>query len=280
MLRHRQTTEDLVASLSRIEADWRDEHAEAVVHILTSIPDKSEYRHEDIEWVLDADFDAGMTVIRLLLDMPKDEFSLSLRATLGTRGAGITEYRRDRDSFVRALADLKVLEALQSISETPVSWREVLVERLKAGRGSAIKGQVRGRHLEDSTEEIVKRVFGEARYDARCRFVGASGTSTEKADFAIPSRDDPSVLIEVKAYGATGSKQTDVLGDLKRIVEEKRHDTHLLLVTDGITWQLRLKDLSRLVTMQNSGQIARIYTKSMAEELESDLRQLRQDHSL
>jgi len=122
-------------------------------------------------------------------------------------------------------------------------------------------------------------VFGEA-YDARCRFVGASGTRTEKPDFAIPSKGDARILIEVKAYGATGSKQTDILGDIRRIVDEKRNDTHLLLVTDGTTWKARVNDLRKLVEMQNTGRITRIYTQSMAEELRHDLRQFRRDHGL
>ncbi|HXQ22826.1 MAG TPA: DpnII family type II restriction endonuclease, partial [Candidatus Acidoferrales bacterium] len=137
----------------------------------------------------------------------------------------------------------------------------------------------RGRFLEDFTEKIVRAVFGDA-YDTRCRFVGASGTSTEKTDFAIPSKRDACILIEVKAYGATGSKQTDILGDIRRIVEEKRHDTHLLLVTDGTTWKARVNDLRKLVEMQNKGLIARIYTHSMEEALQHDLRQLRRDHGL
>ena len=126
---------------------------------------------------------------------------------------------------------------------------------------------------------IVRRVFADG-FDARCRFVGAKGTSTEKADFAIPSRDDPGILIEVKAYGATGSKQTVVLGDIARIVEQKRHDTDLLLITDGTTWRARQNDLRKLVAMQNEGLIARIYTRSMGEELERDLEDLKSEHAL
>ncbi|MBL7038870.1 MAG: hypothetical protein ISR77_09590 [Pirellulaceae bacterium] len=96
----------------------------------------------------------------------------------------------------------------------------------------------------------------------------------------MPSKGDPRILIEVKAYGATGSKQTDIIGDVNRIVEEKRNDTDFLLVTDGITWKARLNDLRKLVEMQNLGRIMRIYTKQMAEKLEGDLRQLKNDHSL
>jgi hypothetical protein len=163
---------------------------------------------------------------------------------------------------------------LNRLRSTPVTWRDLLIERLKGGRGSAIKGQARGRALEDFAETIVRRVFLE-QFDPRCRFVGSKGTSTEKADFAIPSRRDAQILIEVKAYGATGSKQTDVLGDIARIVDQKRHDTELLLVTDGTTWRARESDLRKLVAMQNEGRITRIYTRQMAGQLEADLRDLK-----
>ena len=173
-----------------------------------------------------------------------------------------------------------ILNCMAVTINTPISWSDLLTERLKGGRGSAIKGQRRGRYLEDFVEQLLILIFGENAYDARCQFTGATGTSTEKTDFAIPSKDDPGVLIEAKAYGATGSKQTDVLGDITRIVNEKRNDTQFLLVTDGITWRDRTSDLNKLVTLQNQGKIARIYTQSMADQLEADLKQLKDEHGL
>jgi hypothetical protein len=173
-----------------------------------------------------------------------------------------------------------LLERMAEAVNRPLVWHDILVERLKGGRGSAIKGQSRGRSLEDFVEQLVVQVFGENSYDARCQFRGATGTSSEKADFAIPAKSDPGILIEVKAYGATGSKQTDVLGDISRIVKQKRHDTHFLLVTDGITWRERTSDLGKLVELQNVGKITRIYTQSMAEQLEGDLWQLKREHGL
>ena len=104
--------------------------------------------------------------------------------------------------------------------------------------------------------------------------------STGKTDFAIPSATDPAILIEVKAYGATGSKQTDVLGDIARIVEQKRHDTHFILVTDGVTWKQRSNDLKKLIALQNEGRILKIYTKSMALDLKEDLETLRSEQGL
>ena len=128
----------------------------------------------------------------------------------------------------------------------------------------------------------MKSVFGPEGYHVRCRFVGKNGdeTETEKADFAIPSRQEPRILIEAKAYGATGSKQTDVIGDIGRIAAQKRPDTALLVVTDGITWNDRVNDLRKLVQMQNRGIIARIYTTLMFDELRKDLEDLRADHHL
>lgn len=54
-------------------------------------------------------------------------------------------------------------------------------------------------------------------------------------------------MIEAKSCGATGSKQTDVIGDIQRIASQKRDDTALLVVTDGITWNDRGIDLRKKI---------------------------------
>lgn len=280
MKRYRQTVEDILARVSDIETSWKDDHSEAVVRLIARLPQKDEYCTEDVERLLENDFHAGVTVVRLVLGLSKDEFTVAMRAALGPGGAGVTRFRKDRQAFLRAIDSLQVAPALSDLVNTPISWRTILIERLRFGRGSAIKGQRRGRSLEDFTERVVRRVFSDVGYDTRCRFLGSTGTSTEKADFAIPNKDDARILIESKGYGATGSKQSDILGDIEKIDAQKRHDTHLLLVTDGVTWQRRVNDLRKLVEMQNQGRIARIYTQSMVDELEEDLRDLRRDHSL
>ena len=175
MKRYRQTVDELLNALSAIQASWRDAHSEAVIRLIESIPDRRTYSPGDIGAILDRDFAAGLTAIRLILDRSKDEFAAELQARLGPGGAGVTRYRQDVVRFVSELVALGTLDSLGQVASAPVTWRSVLVERLKAGRGSAIKGQARGRFLEDFTEEIVRDVFGEA-YVARCRFVGAGGT--------------------------------------------------------------------------------------------------------
>ena len=280
MKRYRQTLEEVLSVLSAVDTTWMDEHSTAVVSAVAEMPVKDTYCNNDVAALMEPDFDVGMTTVRLVLGMSKDEFTLQMRQRLGRGGVGVTRFNRDREAYLEALDDLGLCETLSGLVNRPVDWRDILTERLCYGRGSAIKGQKRGRGLEDTTEDIVTAVFGEDGYDTRCRFVGADGSSTEKADFAIPNRTDPRILIECKAYGATGSKQTDVLGDIERMVMQKRSDTHLLLVTDGISWRLRQNDLRKLIEWQNTGKIARIYTQQMATDLEEDLSQLKAEHSL
>jgi hypothetical protein len=290
MRRHRQTVEEVLGSLSPVATSWRDDHADSVIYRLKGLPAKPHYTRDDLERLLATEslpsgmtpkqfFETGLTAIQLFLDLSKDELTAALRNRLG-RGIGVQRLQKDPEGFLSALVEMGALTCMTVAVNTPVSWHDLLTERLKGGRGSAIKGQRRGRSLEDFVERLVEDVFGKGNYDARCQFWGATGASKEKADFAIPSKGDPSVLIEAKAYGATGSKQTDVLGDVERIVKEKRDDTQFLLVTDGITWRERTSDLGKLVAFQNLGKIARIYTQSMAEQLEADLRQLKKEHGL
>jgi hypothetical protein len=280
MRRVRQSLDVILASISEIQTSWQDSHSAAVVNAINSVPIKPEYDLPDLRILLEGDFEAAKTMLRLFLGLSGDEFEIALREALGGSGTGVKRFRSDPQGYLEALGSLGILETIAGAIHRPTDWRDLLIERLKSGRGSAIKGQQRGRALEDFVEAIIRVVFGEGNYDTRCRFFGATGESTEKTDFAIPNRRDPSILIEAKGYGATGSKQTDVLGDVERICREKRPDTDFLLVTDGQTWRSRQSDLAKLVIWQNQGRITRIYTQSMAVEFEADLVQLKSDHSL
>jgi hypothetical protein len=96
--------------------------------------------------------------------------------------------------------------------------------------------------LEDFAEELVKEVFGDGNYEPRCSFRGPTG-KLAKCDIAIPNKAAPRIVIESKAYGAIGSKMTDIVGDVDAIIENKRHDTAFLFLTDGLSWTARLSDL-------------------------------------
>lgn len=275
---------DILDGLRALTVDWQDEVALRVIDRVRGMPVKSVYTEDDVRALLDeGTFDDGLLIARLFLGLSKDNFTSALMGALGApaagqQGYGVLRYRADPAAFFSALSNLGLLEAMASETSRPLHWTDTLVERLRSGRGSAITGQVRGRGVENFAEEKIRAVFGDA-YEPRVTFTGRQG-KTAKCDFAIPSRDTPRIVIEAKGYGATGSKMTDIIGDIRAIIDAKRSDTAFLFVTDGVTWRQRASDLKKILEHQNQGDIARIYTLAMAERFEADLRQLRAEFGL
>lgn len=268
-----QTLDDIQARLSPLDVTWMDETATQAIDLLRAIPRKSAYSREDISTLLEDNFNCGILCCRLFLALSKDAMELKLRQQLPAGGIGVTRFIQDQEAYLNALDELGLREAMVTIINHEPVWSDVLVERLRSGRGSAIQGQRRGRSLEDFAEAIVQEVFGED-YDTRVTFLGVGGKSA-KCDFAIPDKERPRILIEVKGYGATGSKMTDIIGDLDAIIDAKRNDTILLFVTDGTTWRARLSDLRKIVERQNDGKLTRIYTTQMQEQFFEDLKTLK-----
>ncbi|MET3726092.1 DpnII family type II restriction endonuclease [Sphingomonas trueperi] len=250
-----------------------DDTAIETLALLAEIPVKKKYTREDVKNILDQGYDKGILCIRLFLGLSKDAMETALSEILSPGLTGALRYKREWEVFLDALDALGVPEQMAATINYQPVWSDILKERLRSGRGSAIQGQKRGRELENFVEELVKAVFGNA-YEARCSFTGADG-ELAKCDFAIPNKNRPQIVVEAKAYNATGSKMTDIIGDLDAIIKSKRHDTRLLFVTDGSTWRARRSDLRKIVERQNQGKIARIYTMKMAEELLSDLQSLK-----
>lgn len=269
-----QDLDALLASLSPLDVDWMDEVAGDTIAHLTALERKPTYDRSDIEGLFSDGFDKGLLCTRLFLALSKDLMDAALKTELSAGGTGRKRYDSDREAYLAALERLGLPEKMAGIINYEPVWSDILVERLRSGRGSAISGQKRGRGLEDFVEGLVKEVFGEGGYQIRGTFVGEHG-KTAKFDFAIPDRVRPRILIEVKGYGATGSKMTDVIGDLDAIIEAMRRDTNLLFFTDGLTWKARTSDLRKIVERQNQGKIARIYTTGMREQFLKDLNTLK-----
>jgi len=274
-----QTFEEVIESLSPLAVDWMDETAANAIAKLAAVDRKATYGRDDIARLLEDDFDEGILCCRLFLALSKDSMEGELRKGLGDGGIGVKRYQTDQSRYLDVLQGLGLPEAMAATVNYEPIWSDILVERLRSGRGSAIQGQKRGRGLEDFAEALVKEVFGEGSYETRCTFTGADN-KTAKCDVAIPGRDKPRIIIEVKGYGATGSKMTDIIGDLDAIIDAKRHDTALLFVTDGTTWKARPSDLRKIVKRQNDGKIARIYTTRMREQFLEDLESLKQEFRL
>lgn len=273
-----QRLDDILGALQPLKVEWQDDVARRVIARLEKFPRRKVYSAADIQRILDLNFDDGLLICRLFLALSKDDFTAALKGALGGAGSGIKRYQADKSKFIDALVNLQLLEAVALNTDRKPKWSDVLVERLRSGRGSAISGQKRGRGVEDFAEAVVKAVFG-ANYDKRRTFTG-SRNRTAKCDFAVPSKANPQIVIEAKGYGATGSKMTDVIGDIEKIIEAKRADTAFLFFTDGLTWNQRKSDLRKIVEYQNAGDIMRIYTSSMVDQFKADLEQLKSEYGL
>jgi DpnII restriction endonuclease len=273
----KQTKKEILESLSALTVEWRDDVARRVIDHIEQIPIKATYDRDDIKEIFSGDFEDGKLICRLFLKLSKDSFTAVLKEGLGKGGLGIQRYTKEQDKYIDALVTLGLLDAMADHTNGEPKWSDVLVERLRSGRGSAISGQKRGRGLEDVVEDIIKDIYTD--YETRCKFVGMRDQRA-KCDFAIPSKKNPCILIEVKGYGATGSKMSDVVGDMDAIITAKRPDTKLLLFTDGLTWTQRQSDLSSLVDRQNNGLITMIYTTKMKQQFEADLTTLKGEYGL
>lgn len=273
-----QELEEILATLKPLTVEWQDETARRVIERLRNLPVKKAYTARDLITLLDESFDDGMLICRLFLGLSKDQFISAFRSIRGDGGIGIKSYKAQPEAFVEDLLSTGLLETMAKEIDRKPHWSNVLVERLRSGRGSAIAGQRRGRGVEDFTEAIVRKVFG-GNFQMRCTFSGPRGQMA-KCDFAVPSKAAPRILIEAKGYGATGSKMTDILGDIRTIIGAKRSDTSFLFFTDGLTWKQRKNDLRKIIQFQNNGDITRIYTSAMADQFETDLRQLKTEYRL
>ena len=135
--------------------------------------------------------------------------------------------------------------------------------------------QRRGATLEDAVESILNELKDEIdiTFDRGGNFISRSG-SQAKADFSVPSREVPHIIIEAKGYEATGSKLTDVLGNILKVLRVKDKDTHYFFVTDGIGWHRRLSDLKKIVEHHQHGNIEMIYTMSTLPDLKKAIQEI------
>ena len=273
-----QNLDDILDALSPLNVSWEDAVSAQVIALLRDMPSTTTYTRDDLLELLMKDFNNGLLICRLFLGFSKDQFTGVLKDAIGEGQVGIKRFGKEPAVFLDALEALGVLEAMTQEVNRELTWQDILIERLRFGRGSAVSGMRRGRDVEDFVEDIVSEVFGD-NYETRCNFIGMDGRNA-KCDIAIPNSQDAVILIEAKGYAATGSKQTDVLGDIEKIVSVLRRDQEFILFTDGLSWNLRTSDLRKLVAHQNRGNIRRLYTYQMADQFRSDLQQLKHENKL
>jgi hypothetical protein len=269
----------LNTELADLPSEWMDDEARVLVAEIPAILDRFRTIAADITAdqlaKLLQEQPLTLDVLRLLCGEGQEPMAHRICDALGGQRRGWTALRGLARKKPAELAAALVAIGIPDLVRQQLgrSWTidDVLLDRYKLGRGRAIAGQSRGRGLENEVEAILQGI--PVPYATRVTFSGPGGV-TAKCDFAIPTREEPLIVIEAKGYEATGSKLTDFLGDVLKIKQAKGYHTYLFVVTDGRGWFNRQSDLKRLVDLHLDGTVEMIYTRARLSQLAEDVRQI------
>jgi hypothetical protein len=269
----------LLTELADLPSEWMDDDARLLVAEIPRVVDRMrkigpQVAASDLATLLREE-PLAIDVLRLLTGEGQEPMAHRICDALGGKRRGWTALRGMARKKPEELANALIAIGTATLMREQV-WREwtiedVLVDRYKLGRGRAIAGQSRGRNLENEIEQLLASI--PVPFETRVTFSGPNGT-TAKCDFAIPTREQPLIVIEAKGYEATGSKLTDFLGDVLKIKQAKGYHTYVFVVTDGRGWFNRQSDLKRLVDLHVDGTVEMIYTRARLTQLAADVRQI------
>jgi len=117
----KQDFDQIIDSLSPLEAGWMDDTAEAIMARICSVPMKSEYDRSDIAALIDAEdgtaFQVSKFCVGLFLGFSKDKLEVELADRLGAGGTGIKRYHSDRDTYLDVLEALGLRDAMTARSQ-------------------------------------------------------------------------------------------------------------------------------------------------------------------
>ena len=155
-----QKLNDIVDSLRPLTVEWQDETSRRVIVLMKALPVKKAYTTEDVKALLDSDFDDGILVCRLFLGISKDQFTSLFRDIRGEAGTGVKSYRANKDAFIESILSTGLLEAMTEEANRAPHWSDVLVERLRSGRGSLFLVSAEGATWRTSLKPSLGRYSG------------------------------------------------------------------------------------------------------------------------
>ncbi|HEX6095211.1 MAG TPA: DpnII family type II restriction endonuclease [Thermoanaerobaculia bacterium] len=269
----------LLSELGDLPSEWMDEEARRLVHAIPALLGRIRTKGPQLDATALADLireePLALDVLRLIAAEGQEPMAHRICDAVGGNRRGWDALRslarKSPEEMASALVEIGMHERIREQVWREWTIEDVLVDRYRLGRGRAIAGQSRGRALENEVEAILRGI--DVPFEMRVTFTGPDGT-TAKCDFAVPTREEPLIVIEAKGYEATGSKLTDFLGDVLKIKQAKGYHTYLFVVTDGRGWFNRRSDLKRLVQLHQEGIVEMIYTRARLPQLAADVRQI------
>jgi hypothetical protein len=230
---------------------------------LSSLPEVNRdslaaFIHEHPAWV---------PILGLCCRLSQERLKSALQHGLKTSG-WVTLARNNPESVIQLLDEQFDLVA-EVIGQRERRWTfaDVLVERQSSRTNAAGTVSV-GRVLENLVEELVKSLG--LPYEMRVEFVGRGGR-TAPADVAIPAGGTRSeIVIGIKSFGSTGSKQTDAAREFEEMAEV-RDRQFAFGFCDGIGWLRRQSDLRRILALWEQRRLSGVYNLSMMAEFKAAL---------
>lgn len=232
-----------------------------------------------------------LDVLRLILDLSEDRFATEVHPFIN----GSPPYDKILDliaddvegKYAKAISqglhsDKNIEEEIGIFLDNQIEYFDIVANRYMQKAGKAIKSTFTGNYLENKVEEILNKNRFKRNEDyfqdqrAKFKTNGAVSETDKGPDFVLPTLENPQLIIEAKGYSSTGSKQSDVAGDMREkivghIPKEHRDDVEVILVTDGGSWRLREPDLKTLVELHNDGIIDGLYQIETLDQLEKHI---------
>ena len=148
------------------------------------------------------------------------------------------------------------------------TFADMLVERLSAGVNAAGTVSI-GRQVENAVEELVASIG--LPYRMRSEFVGRHGRIVP-CDVAIPDAGDQAeIIIAIKSFGSTGSKQTDAAREFEELADAHASHQFAYAFCEGIGWLRRASDLRRIFALWERRQLDGVFNLSMMADFKAEL---------
>lgn len=199
-------------------------------------------------------------LLGLVVGINRERLIDLLRHRFGT-GAWATLARTRPDELVTWMdAEFDLRASLSAQLNRNYSFADVLVER--AGSRPV------ARRVDDAVEEVVAEIG--VPHVARAEFVGRGGR-TARAELVAPTAEDPRIVIAAKGLDHASIRVAQAVFEIRALASARQPSQRVLVVIDGLGWQLRTGALRRVYQHWADGRIDGLYTLSDLGAFRTDL---------
>lgn len=212
----------------------------------------------------------AVPILATCVGLTQEQLKNVLSHKIGTAG-WVKLAKSKPESLIGMLdADFELVARVQEHLVREYTLADVLLERYLWSRRGAASAVSQGRSVEDEVERIVERL-GLPR-ELRTQFAGMGG-ETAPCDLAIPGGGAQiKIAVAMKGYNSTGSKLTDAVREVERMVKVRETKTYIYVIADGIGWRGRKADLRRIYDFWDRGYIQGLYSLAQLDAFEQELR--------